>query len=204
MKTVIIDYGMGNLRSVQKAVQSLGFAAEISAQADVLRGADAWILPGVGAFPQAMANLTQRKLLAELKAERHKPLLGICLGMQLLLSQSEEFGVYPGLDLIAGEVKYFRNAEKFPAGLPVPHMGWNDVQPKPCALFRGLPESFAAYFVHSYYACPKEPEAAAGVTQYGLDFCSALAKDNIFGVQFHPEKSGEAGLQILRNFLSLV
>jgi len=204
MKTVIIDYGMGNLRSVQKAVQSLGFPAEISAQAAVLRGADALILPGVGAFPQAMANLEQRKLLPELKANLHKPFLGICLGMQLLLSQSEEFGLHPGLDIIAGEVKYFRKAEKFPAELPVPHMGWNDVRQRPCALFRGLPESFSVYFVHSYYVKPKAPEVAAGITQYGLDFCSALAKDNVFGVQFHPEKSGETGLQILRNFLSLV
>ncbi|MDR1997656.1 MAG: imidazole glycerol phosphate synthase subunit HisH [Candidatus Margulisbacteria bacterium] len=203
MRTVIIDYGLGNLRSVQKAVERLGWTAEISAQPADLEKADALILPGVGAFPLAMANLVRRKLLPALRNKADKPLLGICLGLQLLLSTSEEFGVTAGLDLIPGAVRFFRQADNFPAALPVPHMGWNDVRTGQTGLFQSLPASFAAYFVHSYYAQPEDPAAVTGWTDYGLDFCSALASGRTFGVQFHPEKSGDPGLQILRNFLEL-
>ncbi|GBR77519.1 imidazole glycerol phosphate synthase subunit H [Candidatus Termititenax dinenymphae] len=203
MKTVIIDYGMGNLRSVQKAVESLGYAAEISSDPQIVTEADKLILPGVGAFPQAMENLQKKDLLPAIKAALDRPFLGICLGMQLLLSSSEEFGLTDGLNALPGRVEYFRKSVNFPADLPVPHIGWNDVRQKKDTLFKGLPETFTAYFVHSYYAVPDAASVVSGVTDYGIDFCSALEKDNIFGVQFHPEKSGENGLQILKNFLEI-
>ncbi|GBR75875.1 imidazole glycerol phosphate synthase HisH [Candidatus Termititenax persephonae] len=203
MKLVIVDYGMGNLRSVQKAVELLGFSAEVSGSPQVSAQADKLILPGVGAFPQAMANLRKKQLLAVLQ-DNKKPLLGICLGLQLLLSVGEEFGVTEGLGLVPGRVQFFRQAAGFPAGLSVPHMGWNDVrQSARNQLFRDLPEKFSAYFVHSYYALPDSAAAVSGWTDYGVDFCSALESGNVYGVQFHPEKSGEAGLQILRNFLAI-
>jgi glutamine amidotransferase len=203
MKTIIVDYGMGNLRSVQKAVERLGCTAEISAEASALQSADKLILPGVGAFPQAVENLQKKQLWSVLQNTGNKPFLGICLGMQLLLSVSEEFGVTAGLDIVPGKVRYFRDNENFPQELPVPHMGWNDVRQKPTALFKNLPEIFSAYFVHSYYAQPADEKLTIGLTDYGLDFCAAVQKDNIFGVQFHPEKSGDNGLQILKNFLEL-
>ena len=204
MKTVIIDYGMGNLRSVQKAIESLGFSAEISAEQRVITGADKIILPGVGAFPQAMENLRKKQLLPALQTGLTKPFLGICLGLQLLFTVGEEFGTTEGLNAVAGRVPYFRKSKNFPAGLPVPHMGWNDVrQTGKTALFRDLPEKFSAYFVHSYYVLPENNNVVSGVTDYGIDFCSALTQGNVFGVQFHPEKSGANGLQILRNFLEL-
>ncbi|MDR2429265.1 MAG: imidazole glycerol phosphate synthase subunit HisH [Candidatus Margulisbacteria bacterium] len=203
MKTLIIDYGMGNLRSVQKAVERLGCAAEISSEPGALRNADKLILPGVGAFPQAVENLQKKQLWTILQNTGDKPFLGICLGMQLLLSASEEFGRTAGLDAVPGQVCYFRNNENFPKELPVPHMGWNDVRQKNSVLFKNLPEVFSAYFVHSYYAQPADEKFTIGLTDYGIDFCAALQKENIFGVQFHPEKSGEHGLQILKNFLEL-
>ncbi|GBR73995.1 imidazole glycerol phosphate synthase subunit HisH [Candidatus Termititenax aidoneus] len=201
MKTVIIDYGMGNLRSVQKAVERLGFTAEISAEAGALQSADKLILPGVGAFPQAVENLQKKQLWPILQNTGTKPFLGICLGMQLLLSASAEFGMTAGLDIVPGQVCYFRDAKNFPQELPVPHMGWNDVRQKSSVLFQNLPEIFSAYFVHSYYAQPAAEKFTIGLTDYGIDFCAAVQKDHIFGVQFHPEKSGDNGLQILKNFL---
>ena len=205
MKTVIIDYGLGNLRSVQKALESLGFSAEISADLQVISAADKIILPGVGAFPLAMENLRKKNLLQPLLAGLcDKPFLVICLGMQLLLTVSEEFGVTAGLNAVAGRVQSFRKAAGFPAELSVPHMGWNDVrQLKQSLLFQKLPAQFSAYFVHSYYVLPDAAEVTAGVTDYGIEFCSALETGNLYGVQFHPEKSGQAGLEILRNFLEL-
>jgi glutamine amidotransferase len=203
MKTVIVDYGMGNLRSVQKAVERLGYAAEISADVSALQSADKLILPGVGAFPQAVENLQKKQLWLALQAALGKPFLGICLGMQLLLSASEEFGVTAGLDAVPGQVRFFRSAADFPPEFPVPHMGWNDVRQKSNVLFKNLPENFAAYFVHSYYARPAAEKFTIGWTDYGIDFCAALQKENVFGVQFHPEKSGENGLQVLKNFLEL-
>ncbi|MDR1452404.1 MAG: imidazole glycerol phosphate synthase subunit HisH [Candidatus Margulisbacteria bacterium] len=203
MKTVIIDYGLGNLRSVQKAVERLGYTAEISAETSALQNADKLIFPGVGAFPQAVENLRKKQLWSALQTALTRPFLGICLGMQLLLSASEEFGLTAGLDAVPGQVRYFRGSSGFPPGFPVPHMGWNDVRQKSSVLFKNLPEIFSAYFVHSYYAQPTDEKFTIGLTDYGMDFCSALQKENIFGVQFHPEKSGENGLQILKNFLEL-
>ena len=203
MKMVIIDYGMGNLRSVQKAVERLGYTAEIAVESSALQNADKLILPGVGAFPQAVENLRKKQLWPVLQTVLTRPFLGICLGMQLLLSASEEFGRTAGLDAVPWQVRYFRRSENFPEALPVPHMGWNDVQRKNSVLFKNLPAVFPAYFVHSYYAQPADEKFTIGLTDYGIDFCAALQKENVFGVQFHPEKSGEHGLQILKNFLEL-
>jgi imidazole glycerol-phosphate synthase subunit HisH len=198
----IVDYGMGNLRSVQKALEFVGATVMVSSDPkDILR-ADKVILPGVGAFGQAMQNLKQKNLIVPLKqAMQEKPFLGICLGMQLLISVSAEFGPVPGLAVVPGSVDYFREAPGFDQSLSVPHMGWNTVQQQGThPLFRGLPQSFYVYFVHSFFVNPIDAAVIIGETRYGLDFCAALAKGNIWGIQFHPEKSSEVGLAILKNF----
>lgn len=199
----IVDYGMGNLRSVQKALEHVGATVNISSSPQDILQAEKVILPGVGAFGQAMQNLEQKKLIVPLQqAMQTKPFLGICLGMQLLLSVSAEFGPVNGLNVVPGSVEYFRDAPGFDQKLSVPHMGWNIVQQKGQAeLFRGLPEKFYVYFVHSFYVQPKSPEVTIGETQYGIPFCAALAQKNVWGIQFHPEKSSELGLAILKNFV---
>lgn len=204
----IVDYGMGNLRSVQKALEKLGHPAEVTSDPAVIRGADRLILPGVGAFGAAMAHLTHgggRESLAEAVrgfAETGRPFLGICLGMQLLLSESEELGAFLGLDLIPGRVVRF-DFDGDP-DLKIPHMGWNALRPVgDCPLFRGLEDGVRVYFVHSYYCQPRDPQVVAGTCRHGVDFCAALSRDNLFATQFHPEKSGAAGLRILDNFCRL-
>jgi glutamine amidotransferase len=199
----IIDYGMGNLQSVRNALELLGCEVQVSADPTALSSADALILPGVGAFGEAMNNLQQLKLIEPLRyavLSEGKPLLGICLGMQLLADSSEERGVYPGLGLIPGQVR------KIPASrdLRLPHIGWNDVSVSMTTpLFRDLPDRCAFYFVHSYrFECNSAHIAA--IADYGIDITAAVQRDRIFGVQFHPERSQRKGLRLLRNFIDFV
>lgn len=205
----IVDYGMGNLRSVEKALHKLGHAAEITADPAVIERADRVILPGVGAFGAAMANLERSEAgvspLATVVRETvrsGKPFLGICLGMQLLLSESEELGHFRGLDLVSGRVLRFKpNGDP---SLKIPHMGWNELRfSRRTPLFAGLDEGVQVYFVHSFYCRPEDPSVTAATCTHGESFCAALARDNVFATQFHPEKSGAAGLQILDNFARL-
>ena len=205
----IVDYGMGNLRSVQKALEKLGHASRVTARPEEIAAAERVILPGVGAFGAAMANLNREDgegpTLARVVVEAvrsGKPFLGICLGMQLLLSESEELGRYRGLDLVPGRVlKFDFNGD--PA-LKVPHMGWNGLHfPRPGPLFAGLEEGTPVYFVHSYVCVPADGAVVAATSDHGGPFCAALARENVYAVQFHPEKSGAAGLRILDNFARL-
>ena len=198
---VIVDYGMGNLRSVEKAVEAVGGRPTITRDPDAVRNAERLILPGVGAFGDAMQNLRQRGLdQAVLDAVRQgKSLLGLCLGLQLLFTQSEEFGSHEGLNLIPGRVR------KFDApGLRVPHVGWNQIEgTRPNPLLKDVPEGSYFYFVHSYYVEPERAEDALRWTSYGHSFCSIACKDKVWGAQFHPEKSQDMGKRLLRNFLAI-
>lgn len=197
----IIDYGMGNLLSVKKALEKLGYPAEITSDPEVVVVAPGVILPGVGAFADAMHNLRQRGLVPAVReaVERGIPFLGICLGLQILFSTSEEGGPVEGLNLLPGEVK------RLPPGLKVPHMGWNQVQIlNPGELFQGIPSGTNFYFVHSYYIDPADKSIITGTTEYGLTFAVSIQRDNIFGVQFHPEKSSRWGLEVLKNFGEMV
>ena len=200
---VVVDYGMGNLRSAQKGLEKAGVGAVVTSDPDQVRSADAVVLPGVGAFRDCMANLTKAGLVAPVieAIDQGKPFLGICLGMQLLMTISEEFGVHRGLDVIPGRVVRF-DPEK---GLKIPHMGWNRVH---CSgddrLFEGIEDGSFFYFVHSYYVVPEDESAVCGWTDYGERFCSAIARENVFATQFHPEKSHRHGLKILENFGRIV
>lgn len=205
----IIDYGMGNLRSVEKALLKLGHPAEVTSDPGRVAASDRVILPGVGAFGAAMANLTRSEAgippLAEAVKEAvasGKPFLGICLGMQLVLSESEELGHHRGLDLIPGEVRRFDfNGDP---RLKVPHMGWNELRVREgCPLLAGVETGERAYFVHSYYCRPEDPGVVAATSEHGFEFCAVLARDNIYAAQFHPEKSGATGLRLLDNFARL-
>jgi len=203
-RIAIVDYGMGNLRSVQKALQHVAPAAEVAItdEPEALRRADRVVFPGQGAMPDCMASLNARGLGdAVAEAAGAKPFLGLCIGQQMLFEGSDE-GDTPGLALVMGRVRGFpRTAERAAAGFKVPHMGWNQVrQVRPHALWRGIADEARFYFVHSYYCDPKEPELAAGETRYPDAFTSAIARDNIFATQFHPEKSAAAGLTLLGNF----
>ena len=192
----ILDYGMGNLRSVQKALEYLGGRAVISAESSVLDGCDRLILPGVGSFAAGMDNLGKAGLADYVRTRAaDTPVLGICLGMQFLLTVSEEEGEHGGLGLIDGRAVRFTQGK-------IPHMGWNGVSQMRSPLFAGIPEETQFYFVHSYYA-DVSGEDAIGMTEYYRTFASAIARGNAYGVQFHPEKSGAAGLQLLRNFMRL-
>ncbi len=200
---VVVDYGMGNLRSAQKGLEKAGVNALVTSDPAALLSADAVVLPGVGAFRDCMANLKEAGLVAPVMAaiEEGKPFLGICLGMQLLMTVSEEFGVHPGLDIIPGRVVRFDTE----AGLKIPHMGWNRVHHSgDNKLFEGLPDGSFFYFVHSYYVIPEDGSVVSGWTDYGVRFCSAIARDNLFATQFHPEKSHDHGLKILENFGKIV
>lgn len=192
----IVDYGMGNLRSVQKAVEYLGGGAVISSDRAELNRCERLVLPGVGSFGAGMANLEKAGLSGYVK-ERVKdtPVLGICLGMQFLLEESEEEGVYCGLGLVKGRVVPFTEGK-------VPHMGWNGVFGVRSPLFAGIPDGTQFYFVHSYFADTTE-EFTLCVTEYYRTYASAVGTGNVYGVQFHPEKSGEAGLRLLHNFMRL-
>ncbi len=196
---VIIDYGMGNLRSVQKGFERVGAKALVSRNVDDITLADKLVLPGVGAFPECMKNLTKFGLVEAVLdfLKSGKPFLGICLGLQLLFDESEEFGLNPGLKVIHGKVKAFdRNM-----GLKIPHMGWNQIIfEREIPIFRGIDSGSFFYFVHSFYVDPDNLSDVASLTEYGVTFASAIARENIFAVQFHPEKSQKNGLKILENF----
>ena len=195
----IIDYKLNNLRSVQKAFEEVGASAFISSDAKELTRAEKLVLPGVGAFGKAMENIKSLGLdeLICTNAKAGKPLIGICLGMQLLFTRSSENGMHDGLNLIAGEVKLFPNTVK------VPHIGWNQMEIQhPSRILKSVVDKSFVYFVHSYYAQPQE-QVTLTTTEYGFHFTSVVQKECIFGIQFHPEKSQTAGLQMLKNFSEL-
>ncbi len=202
----IVDYGMGNLRSVEKAFHAVGHDAFITSDPDALAKADHIVLPGVGAFAAAMENLTASGMIESVRyaVKSGKPFLGICLGFQLLFTESDEFGLTPGLDLVPGRVvQFFQADDRTPetSALKVPHMGWNALDVKsPAPPLTGFPDGGMVYFVHSFYAVPNDPAVIATTTHHGIEFCSAIWKDNMFGVQFHPEKSGTVGLAMLKKF----
>jgi imidazole glycerol-phosphate synthase subunit HisH len=210
MKTVaVVDYGMGNLRSVAQAVMHVAkdteFEVVVTSRPDVVRAADRVVLPGQGAMPDCMRELRDSGLRQSvLEAAAAKPLFGVCVGMQMLLDRSDE-GPSEGLGLIHGEVLKFELAGRLqPDGsrYKVPQMGWNQVfQTQPHAIWKGVPDASYFYFVHSYYAKPSDARHSAGEADYGTRFTAAIARDNIFACQFHPEKSADQGLALYRNFL---
>jgi glutamine amidotransferase len=198
----IINYGMGNLASVKNALDYLGIENKIIDNPSELEKIDKMILPGVGAFGMAMDNLNKSgfsSVIKELVSVKQKPILGICLGMQLLLESSTEHGNHTGLGIIEGQVKMF---DKDLIRLPVPHIGWNTVTPNILnkVLFKNHETAATYYFVHSYYCSIKDTSSVAGITEYGISFHSSIEKNNIFGCQFHPEKSQKSGLNIFKNF----
>lgn len=197
MKVAIIDYGVGNLRSVEKAFVASGCEAVVTADENQLRNAERLVLPGVGAFAACMKALTERgfdRLVLE-RVREGTPLLGVCVGMQLLFEESDEFGSTAGLGLLRGRVRRFEN------DLVVPHVGWNRIyQKRPHTLFEGIEERSFCYFVHSYYCEPADDAVIVGETEYGARYASVVAEKNICGVQFHPEKSQDVGLRMLKNF----
>lgn len=210
----IIDYGMGNLRSVEKGFLKVGAEVKVTNRPEDVIDADGVVLPGVGAFKDCMRELTDLKLIdavAEV-VNQGKPYLGICLGLQVLFSESEEFGRCRGLDVLKGKVvKFDFNAGAYankPQSQPlkVPHMGWNalNIKKDDNPLFAGIPDKSYFYFVHSYYVAPEEASIISTTTDYGIEFTSSVRKDNIFAVQFHPEKSQALGLRILKNFGDIV
>ncbi|OGP69306.1 MAG: imidazole glycerol phosphate synthase, glutamine amidotransferase subunit [Deltaproteobacteria bacterium RBG_13_53_10] len=198
-KIVIIDYGMGNLRNVQRGFQRIGHEARVTRGKREIQQASAIVLPGVGAFGDCMLHLEKYDLIGPLlrSIEQGKPYLGICLGLQILFSESEEFGSSKGLGVVKGKVVRFNPDPEH----KVPHMGWNTVEivrePRP---LNGIGQDDFFYFVHSYYVIPEEEKWVSTITHYGITFASSIWKDNIFATQFHPEKSQEKGLRILENF----
>lgn len=199
----IIDYGVGNLFSLKSSLKAIGQDALVTRDKDKIRSAEHVILPGVGAFGDAVEKLQELELLDFVKeqAATGKPFLGICLGMQLLFDRSEEYGSHQGLGLVKGDVLPL--AGRIPENLDIPHMGWNALHfVKECPLFQGLNEGTYVYFVHSYAAFHCDADLAA-TAEYGIPVTAAVQHENVFGTQFHPEKSGEAGLRILKNFASL-
>jgi glutamine amidotransferase len=195
----IIDYGLGNLASVKNALLKLGYDAMIVSRPEEILQAEKVVLPGVGAFADAIGNIRSLGLdqvIFEL-VKRETPLLGICLGMQLLLTESYENGVHKGLDIIPGRVEKFQ----IPSQYKVPQIGWNNIEVNPASrLLTGIPSGSFFYFVHSYYVVPQDEAVVAARTEYGVSFVSAIEKGQIFATQFHPEKSSELGLRIMKNF----
>jgi len=200
----IIDYDMGNLRSVQKAFAKVGYPAVVTRDPKIIRDASHIVLPGVGAFPDAMRNLEQFSLIGPIKKgiEQGKPFLGLCLGLQLLFAESEEFGVHRGLNVIKGRTVRFQiSGNAAETKLSIPHMGWNTIEIKtPSPIFKDVPNGSYFYFVHSYYVLPEDRYWISTTTEYGVEFASSIWKDNIFACQFHPEKSQEQGLKLLARF----
>ena len=197
----IVDYGMGNLRSVKKAFESLGFLPTVTSNPEEILNSGGLVLPGVGAFGDCMKNLEEYNLIEPIRLfiKDGKPFLGICLGLQLLFEESEESPGENGLGILKGKVVRFPrfNEER----LKVPHMGWNQVDARrPLPILKGIPVGSWFYFVHSYFPEPEDSTVIAGITHYGIEFTSAIEKDNIFACQFHPEKSSTLGLRILENF----
>jgi glutamine amidotransferase len=200
-KIVIIDYGMGNLRNVQKGFEQIGFETKVTRNKKEIERASAIVLPGVGAFKDCMENLEKFGLIEPLlrSVEEGKPYLGICLGLQILFSESEEFGSQKGLNLIKGKVVKFRPDPEH----KVPHMGWNTIEKekeRENPFLQGIESGDFFYFVHSYYVIPEEPQWISTLTNYGIPFVSSIWKENLFAIQFHPEKSQQKGLRILENF----
>ena len=197
---VIVDYGMGNLRSVQKAFERVGHAAMVSGDPTAVQGASKLVLPGVGAFGAAMENLRVGGLVDPLLdgVRRGVPLLGICLGIQLFFTESEEKGIHQGLNLLPGQVRLFPETER------VPQIGWNQIHIKESTrLIEGVPDGAFFYFVHSYYVDPEDESDIVATTDYGVVYPSIVARGKVFGIQFHPEKSQDLGLRILKNFAEL-
>ena len=198
MDTAIVDYGTGNIRSVLKAVEFSGYSAEVIDTPEKISAAKSLIIPGQGSSGYAMKKLHEKQLVNPIidYIKQQRPFFGVCLGLQLLMETSEE-DPEPCLGIISGEVKRFKHE------LKIPHMGWNQVQfTRQNPVFADIPEGSFFYFVHSYYVDPLDDNIVLGKTDYGLNFCSAIAKDNIIATQFHPEKSGEIGLSLYRNFLA--
>lgn len=200
----VIDYGVGNLRSVEKAFHYIGSEAVVTSDKEIILKADGVVLPGVGAFADAMDSLRKVQMVDTVKsiAKSDKPFLGICLGMQLLFDYSEEGGEkVEGLGVLRGSIRQLPADMK----LKVPHMGWNSIKvPGDSQLFKGLPQNPYVYFVHSYYLTAEDRSVVAATTDYGIEFDVAVAQGKTFATQFHPEKSGEIGLQILKNFVEVV
>lgn len=203
----VIDYGMGNLRSVQKGFEKLGYEAVITSDPAVVMDAEKIVLPGVGAFRDCISNLEQGGFVEPIlkTISEGRPFLGICLGLQLLFSESEEFGLHKGLGIIPGRVIRFpENMTENGIKLPVPHMGWNQINLKqPAPLFENVTDGSNVYFVHSYYVKPEDPSVVAATCNYGIEFCAAICKDNLMATQFHPEKSQGIGLSMLKNFAEM-
>jgi glutamine amidotransferase len=198
----LVDYGMGNLRSVEKALARVGADVRIISDAKSVLTADAVVLPGVGAFGDCMANLEKAGLTGAIRdfIATKRPFLGICLGFQALFESSEEAAGVRGLAVFPGTVPRFAAND-----LKVPHMGWNGlrIERRDCPILQGISDGSYVYFVHSYYCQPKERSLVCGTTEYGIDFCSMLWMDNVYATQFHPEKSQGVGLKMLKNFVSL-
>lgn len=213
MTVTVIDYGIGNLRSVTKALEFLGCQVNLTNEPEVVAKAKKLILPGVGAFGAGMANLQRLGLVEPIydAVRRSVPFLGICLGLQLLFDESEEMGRHEGLKLVRGKVVRFPQmdaithyASRTTPPIRIPHMGWNGLRiHKSEPLFHSVPDGAMVYFVHSYFPVPDDASVIAATTEHGVEFVSAISVDNLFGTQFHPEKSSQVGLQILRNFISL-
>lgn len=198
---VVVDYGAGNLASVVNALHHAGVDAQVTQDPATILRADGVIVPGVGAAADTMAHLDSLKLSPVIRdvIASGTPYLGICMGFQALLTVSYEGGEHPCLDVIAGAVR------RLPPGQPIPHIGWNQVRLlKRTPLFDGIPDGAEFYFVHSYFVAPDDPDWSAAVTEYGVTFTSAVARDNVMGTQFHPEKSGTWGLRLLANFARIV
>ncbi len=198
----IIDYGAGNLQSVKKAFDFIGAESVITDNPEIINACDRILLPGVGSFGDAMNSMTEKGLVETVKqnALSGKPFLGICLGLQLLFEESEESPGVQGLGIFKGKIKKFSSD----MGLKIPHIGWNSLEIKQKdGIFKGVSENSYVYFVHSYYLHAEDENDIACVTNYGIDFHSAVGKNNVFATQFHPEKSGDVGLQILKNFASM-
>lgn len=204
----IVDYGMGNIRSVEKGFIKVGADIKVTSDPKIVDDAEGIVLPGVGAFKDCMKNLDNLNLLDSIVRciKKGKPYLGICLGLQILFSESEEFGICKGLNVFGGKVVKFKfSAQGTVQGLKIPHMGWNMVKliRRP-PIFNEIADNSYFYFVHSYYVVPDDETIIAGTTDYGIEFTSMVWKDNIFATQFHPEKSQELGLKILKGFSEFV
>ena len=198
----IVDYGIGNLRSVEKALQFIGLESEITFEEEKLPNSNGIILPGVGAFPDAMENLKSRGLDETIKkaAAINKPILGICLGMQLLFEESDEIRLTEGLGLIKGRIEKFKEEQ-----VKIPHMGWNSLNiVQENNILKGINQEDYVYFVHSYYAVLKHRENLIAETEYGVKAPAVVSEGNVYGMQFHPEKSGDIGIQMLRNFGEMI
>ena len=194
----VIDYGAGNIRNVVNAINKLGYQVELTSNPDVILAADTVFLPGVGAAGDTVSSLRKLNLVEPVRTiiSENRPFMGICIGLQVLFTETEEDGGQTCLDAFSGTVK------KLPEGQKIPHMGWNQVkQLTPHPIFEGIPDNTNFYFVHSYYVEPEDKSLIAGMTEYGTKFCSIIAKGNVVGTQFHPEKSGDMGLKIYDNFL---